>query len=80
MALVTRIITLLGLISEIFSLRFEPHTGGGMIFFSNHDSIIKNLEKTIEIRKKTLKRGNSPSVSEVIFLQAAEYLLAFLLF
>ena len=43
MALVTKIIILLVLISAISSLRFEPHTGGGMIFFSNHDSIRKKL-------------------------------------
>ena len=62
MALVKRIIILLLLISEISSLRFEPHTGGGMIFFSNHDSKIKNLEKIIEIWKAALNEITAQSL------------------
>ena len=73
MALVTRIIILLVLISEISSLRFEPHTGGGMIFFSNLDSIIKNLEKTIEVRKKSLNGVTALLYPKLFFMQAAEF-------
>ena len=60
MALVTRIFTSLLLISEISSLRFEPHTGEGMIFLSKQNSFIQNsakedVFKTLCKEKLTLK-------------------------